>query len=180
MILTKEEYEMVYGLQKCASKKDWNPTLNGVHMSLADDGVFKAHCTDKYLIGAVELVDKDSEPFEVVVKVPKLTAKYESVQLVPIYDKMSFCAINERGEVVQEVIENTIEGDFPDLYRVIKDTQDGQPCVSLDARMLKKALEVCGGKLVDIFVTDDGLAIVQGVGDVSSHAKAYLRQVIHS
>lgn len=170
MILTKEEYEMVYGLQKCTSKKDWNPILNGVHMSLADDGAFKAHCTDKYLIGTVELVDKDSEPFEAVVKVPKLTAKYESVQIVPSYGKMSFRVINEWGEVVQEVIENTIEGDFPDLYRVIKDTQDGQPYVSLDARMLKKALEVCGGGIVDIFVSN-GVAIIQGVGDVSSHAQ---------
>lgn len=181
MRLSKDEYELLYKLQKCTSKRNNRPVLNGVHMSLTNDGVFKAYCTDTHLLGTVRF-EKEPDNFDVLVKVPKLTAKYESVQIVPNYDKVSFCAIDERGQVVQEVIENTIEGNFPDVERVIKDAENGSQHlrVSLNAAMLKKALEVCGGGTIDIFVNGDELVMIQGVGDVSGHSRAYLCQVNHS
>lgn len=184
MRLSKDEYEMIYKLQKCASKRENRPALNGVYMSLTNDGVFKAYCTDTYLLGTVQLEkEPDNKPFEFITKAPKLTAKHESVQIVPNYNRVSFCAIDERGQVVQEVIENTIEGNFPYVERVIKDAQNGsRSCVSLNAAMLKKALEVCGGGTVDIYVNENrkDLVMIQGVGDTASHSKTYLSQVYHS
>lgn len=158
--------------------------MNGMYMSLTNDGVFKAYCTDTYLLGTVQLEkEPDNKPFDVLAKVPKLTAKYESVQIVPNYNRVSFCTIDERGQVVQEVIENTIEGNFPDVERVIKDAQNGsRSCVSLNAAMLKKALEVCGGGTVDIYVNENRKdpVMIQGVGDTAGHSKTYLCQVYHS
>lgn len=36
MRLSKDEYELLYKLQKCTSKRNNRPVLNGVHMSLTN------------------------------------------------------------------------------------------------------------------------------------------------